>query len=427
MTSATTTLFTFGYWGWGNATPQLVQAVDAIEESRGWRPPRFVDIRLSRSVRAIGFRNTAFADLLSADRYTWMRDLGNKHIAEGGGGIEIARPEAAFDLLDQAIAEAQDSRRLIFFCACEYATNCHRKTVAELVLTEAARRRLDAEVVEWPGGDPVELERDLRTQAARSRKSLPLDKAMPETALLGLPWGSTLNVAYRDCRQRIVSGPARHQGGEWQMPILAHYDAELHPSIALEAGVALRTERCFDSHRSMLASTPPGRAVPWSSTCIYTIAHRAKLDGFLHNGGVGSLWEGKRWVTGEQVFREAQSQGREVPILFSDANDCVHLEWWGVLREIRVEQNGTSYRFDGLRRLGGCCTQDLYLESTGRRIAEGMIRPYAICKTGFHRRVKTHSKPYLQPTLSLLSLRWERPRDGGVQRRSLAPRLTDGR
>jgi hypothetical protein len=49
----TTTLFTWGYYGWGNATPQLVEAVDAVEHSRGFAPPLFVDIRIRRSVRAI--------------------------------------------------------------------------------------------------------------------------------------------------------------------------------------------------------------------------------------------------------------------------------------------------------------------------------------------------------------------------------------
>jgi hypothetical protein len=29
-----TTLFTWGYYGWGNATPQLVEVVDAVEEGR---------------------------------------------------------------------------------------------------------------------------------------------------------------------------------------------------------------------------------------------------------------------------------------------------------------------------------------------------------------------------------------------------------
>ncbi len=51
----TTTLFTWGYYGWGNHTPSPVEAVDAVETSRGFQPPVFVDIRIRRSVRAAGF------------------------------------------------------------------------------------------------------------------------------------------------------------------------------------------------------------------------------------------------------------------------------------------------------------------------------------------------------------------------------------
>jgi hypothetical protein len=34
-----TTLFTWGYYGWGDPTPQLVEAVDAVETSRFVEPP----------------------------------------------------------------------------------------------------------------------------------------------------------------------------------------------------------------------------------------------------------------------------------------------------------------------------------------------------------------------------------------------------
>jgi hypothetical protein len=47
-----TTLFTWGYYGWGNHTPQLVEAVDAVETSRGFEPPIFVDIRIRRTLDA---------------------------------------------------------------------------------------------------------------------------------------------------------------------------------------------------------------------------------------------------------------------------------------------------------------------------------------------------------------------------------------
>lgn len=70
-------LFTWGYWGWGNATAQLVEAVDAVEASRGFKPPMFVDIRLFRKVRAVGFRDRAFEGLLGPSRYVWLDKLGN--------------------------------------------------------------------------------------------------------------------------------------------------------------------------------------------------------------------------------------------------------------------------------------------------------------------------------------------------------------
>src|SRR5262245_32015030 len=68
-----TTLFTRGYYGWGNATPQLVEAVDAVEASRGFEPPTFVDIRIRRTVRAKGFRGNAFEKLLGPTRHRWMK------------------------------------------------------------------------------------------------------------------------------------------------------------------------------------------------------------------------------------------------------------------------------------------------------------------------------------------------------------------
>jgi hypothetical protein len=90
---ATTTLFTWGYYGWGNHTPQLVEAVDAVERSRGFGPPLFVDIRIRRTVRAKGFQGNAFEKLLGQDRHRWMKSLGNKFIqTRTGPRIQIAEP-----------------------------------------------------------------------------------------------------------------------------------------------------------------------------------------------------------------------------------------------------------------------------------------------------------------------------------------------
>ena len=91
----TITLFSWGYWGWGNATERLVEAIDAAERARGFQPPGFVDVRLRRQGRAKGFVGNAFRDLVGEARYRWMQDLGNAHIASSESVIEIKRPGAA--------------------------------------------------------------------------------------------------------------------------------------------------------------------------------------------------------------------------------------------------------------------------------------------------------------------------------------------
>src|SRR5262245_14615640 len=74
------TIFSWGYEGWGNATDQLLQAVDNVEKERGFEPPLFVDIRISRAVRAVGFRDAAFEETVGYDRYLWMDSLGNEAV-----------------------------------------------------------------------------------------------------------------------------------------------------------------------------------------------------------------------------------------------------------------------------------------------------------------------------------------------------------
>src|SRR5450759_2985969 len=113
------TLFTWGYWGWGHATKQLIKAVDAVEAARGFKPPMFVDIRLSRSVRAPGFNGAAFENEVGSSRYRWLQSLGNVAIKEGGA-LRIKDPAAAETLLDITEACARNDQRVLFFCACEF-------------------------------------------------------------------------------------------------------------------------------------------------------------------------------------------------------------------------------------------------------------------------------------------------------------------
>src|SRR3954468_18460131 len=102
------TAFTWGFWGWGNSTRQLIRAMDAAEARRGFRPPLFVDVRFRRTGRAPGFKGSTFQELLGWRRYRWMPTLGNSSIGTGRAA-RIACPNAANPLLDLALDAADRS------------------------------------------------------------------------------------------------------------------------------------------------------------------------------------------------------------------------------------------------------------------------------------------------------------------------------
>jgi len=204
------TLFSFGYWGCGSATDMLVKAVNAAEHSRGFDPPLWVDVRISRSVRAAGFRDDAFRRLLH-DHYQWMSDLGNQRVQEGRRGIWIKNPAAAADLLQLALDDPR--RRVIFFCSCPYPAYCHRHTVTELLLKEAQSRRTKIRIEEWPGGEPdtitVEVPRSTLTKVQRqTQRSLPIPDSMTLDAAASLPWGSIATLNCGTQQEKILAGPA---------------------------------------------------------------------------------------------------------------------------------------------------------------------------------------------------------------------------
>ena len=223
------TIFSWGYYIWGNATPQLVDAVDAVETSRGFEPPIFVDIRIRRNVRAKGFVGNAFEKLMGPSRHRWMKSLGNKFIqSRTGAFIQIAEPSAADTLLDLALESAKNKQRLLFFCSCQWPMcdgeiACHRTTVSELVLQAAQRRGESVEIVEWPGGEPRQLDLNVTPEVFASirkgRMTVPLGK-QPDLAVVGsLPWGSIATVhSAADKLYRIV-GPAIWQTDKWCLPV----------------------------------------------------------------------------------------------------------------------------------------------------------------------------------------------------------------
>jgi hypothetical protein len=225
-----TMIFTWGYYGWGNHTPQLVEAVDAVERSRGFDPPLFVDIRIRRTVRAKGFQGNAFEKLLGQDRHRWMKSLGNKFIqTRTGPNIQIAEPAAADELLDLAVEAGQHKQRLLFFCSCQWPRcdgeiACHRTTVAELVRKAAKRRGVPVEIVEWPGGEPKQIELNVTPQVLaavrRGRMTVPVGErpALAEDA--GLPWCSIATLQANGESLHRVVGPAICQPSGWALPVL---------------------------------------------------------------------------------------------------------------------------------------------------------------------------------------------------------------
>jgi hypothetical protein len=234
------TLFSWGYWGWGNATARLIQAVDAVEAARGYKPPLFVDVRISRSVRALGFTGRAFEQTVGESRYRWLDALGNLGVQDGGT-MRIKNPAAADTLLDIAEVSASGGQRILFFCSCEVPgveeNGCHRTTVARLALEAAARRRLHTQVVEWPGGEPrqenlhVQLSEDAFEKVRRGATSIPLEEPVSLAQMAAVPWYSVVAVSQKAQGKTppflLFTGPARYRKGGWYLPIYENIDPEL--------------------------------------------------------------------------------------------------------------------------------------------------------------------------------------------------------
>lgn len=223
------TMFSWGYYGWGNATTQLVKAVDAAEISRGFEPPIFVDIRIHRTVRAKGFQGNNFEKLLGSNRYRWMKSLGNKSVqTRTGKGIQIAKPSAAEELLDFAIESAVNNHRILFFCSCPWPIACHRTKVARLVLKATMKRAVPLEIVEWPGGKPVSIELEVNPEffsaVRRGRMTIPLMGNISLGQVACLPLGSIATLYSGHEKLHRIVGPAIWQKKQWILPVLGFFD-----------------------------------------------------------------------------------------------------------------------------------------------------------------------------------------------------------
>lgn len=224
------TLYSWGYRGWGNATDRFVEAVDAVEKSRGRGPPVFVDVRARRGGRAEGFKDNTFRDLVGSERYRWMKGLGNRTVLERGGpqGRLVDAPQVG-ELLDLALDLHKQNRRLLYYCSCGIPqSGCHRHWIAPVLFQSSMSRGVSLTVVEWPGLESATEKRPMisiddsimSAILGKKRKNVPLSAGLPPVQLLGLAWGALVDLESASDKARIVSGPAEYRAEKWQLPIL---------------------------------------------------------------------------------------------------------------------------------------------------------------------------------------------------------------
>ena len=222
-------MFSWGYSGWGSATPQLKKAVDVVERARQYEPPFFVDIRMKRSGRAAGFQDTAFEKVMGKNRYRWMRALGNKKIRSAPGRkFRSTSPKQSRSCSAWRCRSDQSASEFIFFCQCPepgttHNPSCHRVVVASALLKVARQRNVDLTISEWPGGASRQISREITDSQAesilRGRRSLPLGRRLPAIELLGLPWDSIVQFHSPAHSFRALADAARFTGGQWLLPI----------------------------------------------------------------------------------------------------------------------------------------------------------------------------------------------------------------
>jgi len=116
--------------------------------------------------------------------------------------------------------------------------------------------------------------------------------------------------------------------------------------------------------------------------CVYTIVEGSQLDRLFEDGHEVHREQRKPWSTAEKLFHDALAANKDLPIIFGDAAHCSRLLYWGLLKDIHLQNGATSFAVDRLRKIRGKHkTQELVLRSSQRKIAPNFIRPYAICVT----------------------------------------------
>ncbi|HEY1098308.1 MAG TPA: hypothetical protein VGF99_05245 [Myxococcota bacterium] len=371
--------FSFGYEGWGSCTRALVETVDAVEAARGFAPPVFVDARLRRSVRAVGFRDRAFEQLLGVDRYRWLKGLGNSAIADGGEWR--LHDDSALDTLLALIETEQRERRrrIIFFCSCgQPGTGCHRhQLIAKQLIRRARSAETSLDVVEWPGGPTTtmtqhvdrQLVAALRSKAAIASPSQPRSMRWPHPELLhSAAWGSVLRAtADDDTTVDTWIGPPTASRDAWYLPIIGTPSGSF--ANKKDAGGYLP-----------LSSIEHPASLPVSSflqQAIYTIAHPDTVAAALPDRAL-TLTVHRPMTSAMQLLQRARDEACNLLIVVNDATDCRRVLATGRVVSLSIDDKTTTVVIDDVQRTAAPRLQSELTVTSTQAPLVNFIRPYAL-------------------------------------------------
>ncbi|RBP41466.1 hypothetical protein DES53_107298 [Roseimicrobium gellanilyticum] len=217
--SSPNTVFSLGYWGWGNHTEKLVELIDGSEASLRFGKPVYVDIRLRKAVRAKGFQGARFAQTVGGGRYHHIPGLGNLSVRTGANSIRIKQPGDVKSLMQIVLAARKERRRVVLFCACEEPCWCHRRIISRLLVGHAIQERVHLTCVEWPGGSPefheLEVSKVTFDTVWRGQGTIALSRKLNHLRVL--PWYSVLRIKHGERIKDIFTGRAIYRKG-WRLP-----------------------------------------------------------------------------------------------------------------------------------------------------------------------------------------------------------------
>jgi hypothetical protein len=122
-------------------------------------------------------------------------------------------------------------------------------------------------------------------------------------------------------------------------------------------------------------------------TAVYTLLHGDKLKAAAASGGTLEFCEKRPWVMAESLLTRAWSEGVRLALLFAPAEGSAGLTHWGTIDTIEIVRNAhgggvTRVRVSGLRPIEPSRKlSKLVLASTGKRLSEAHLRPYAVVRT----------------------------------------------